>query len=327
MSTLGPIMLDLEGLALTSEEKEILRHPQVGGVILFTRNYHSPEQLRHLIQQIRAAQYTHLLIAVDHEGGRVQRFRDGFTQLPAMGEMGALYASSPEQAKTKAKQLGHTMASELRAYDLDFSFAPVLDLDKGVSEVIGNRAFHRDPQIVIALSKAFIDGMHSAGMAAIGKHFPGHGSVAPDSHIDIPVDKRSLNDIMQDDAIPFIELTKNNIQGLMPAHIVFEQVDPLPVGFSQYWLQTILRQQLNFQGAIFSDDLSMAGASMIGDMNERAKQALLAGCDCILVCNDRPNASKVLEYLERNAVKRDAISNQRMLKCVLNNSRGHHAHS
>lgn len=319
MAILGPVMLDLEGLELTTEDKEILQHPQVGGVILFTRNYQNTKQLRELVQQIRAAQHTHLLINVDHEGGRVQRFRDGFTQLPPMGEIGELYESSETQAKIKAKQLGQTMASELRAYDIDFSFAPVLDLNKGISEVIGNRAFHRDPRIVIELSKAFIDGLHDAGMVAIGKHFPGHGSVAPDSHTEIPVDKRTLNNIMTDDAIPFIELIKNNIEGLMPAHIIFDQVDPVPVGFSKHWLQTILRQQLNFQGAIFSDDLSMAGASIMGDMNSRAKQALLAGCDCILICNDRPTASKTLEYLERNTIKRDAISAQRMLKCAIPN--------
>jgi beta-N-acetylhexosaminidase len=313
---LGPVMLDLEGLTLTAEEQELLQHPQVGGVILFTRNYHAPNQLRELMQQIRAAQHTHLLIAVDHEGGRVQRFCDGFTRLPPAGEFGVLYQQSPEQAKLIAKKSGYTMANELRAYDIDFSFAPVLDLDKGVSAVIGDRAFHCDPNIVIELATAYVAGMRDAGMVAIGKHFPGHGAIAPDSHTEIPVDKRTLNTVMADDALPFLELIKNNIEGLMPAHIIFDQIDSVPVGFSKYWLQTILRQQLNFQGAVFSDDLSMAGASIIGDMNARAKQALRAGCDCILICNDRANASKTLEYLERNVLQHDAISAQRMLKCV-----------
>lgn len=317
--TLGPVMLDLHGLELTPEEKEIVRHPQVGGIILFSRNYQSPEQLRNLIHQIRAAQHTPLLIAVDHEGGRVQRFQEGFTRLPPVAELGMLYQTSPEQAKIKAETLGHTMASELRAYDIDFSFAPVLDLDKNISKVIGDRSFHRDPNIVIELAQAYINGMRAAGMAAIGKHFPGHGSVSADSHTAIPIDKRKHEDIMNDDALPFIYFSKNNIEGLMPAHIIFEQTDPLPVGFSKFWLQTVLRNKLEFQGAIFSDDLSMVGASIIGDMTERAKHALAAGCDCILICNDSNNAVTTLEYLERKMQKHDPISIERMLKCAARN--------
>lgn len=309
-------MLDLEGLALTPDEKNLLQHPQVGGVILFTRNYQSHDQLRELIQQIRTTQFAPLLIAVDQEGGRVQRFREGFTRLPAIRTLGEHYQTSPEESKQHAKQMGYQMASELRAFDIDFSFAPVLDLDKEISEVIGDRAFHRDPKIVIELARAYIEGMHDAGMAAIGKHFPGHGSVAADSHTAIPIDDRSYDDVMSEDGLPFIEFSKNAIEGFMPAHIIFEKIDPLPVGFSRFWLQTVLRDRLGFQGAIFSDDLSMAGASVIGNMNERAKQALTAGCDCILICNDRINAVKTLEYLEQKKIKRDPISAQRMLKCA-----------
>lgn len=314
---LGPVMLDLNGLEVTAEEKEILRHPQVGGLILFSRNYQTPAQLHDLLRQIREASgKRHLLVAVDHEGGRVQRFREGFTHIPAMGTIGALYQESPSKAQALAEQAGWLMATELRAYDIDFSFAPVLDLNKGISEVIGNRSFHQDTNIVIELAKAHINGIKNAGMSAVGKHFPGHGSVAADSHVAIPIDSRNYEEIMAEDALPFMELCQDYIDGIMPAHVIYDQVDKNPAGFSDFWLQTTLRKKLNFQGAIFSDDLSMQGASCIGNMTERAQRALAVGCDCILVCNSRVDACTVLESLERLAIKINNDNIQRLLKFV-----------
>jgi beta-N-acetylhexosaminidase len=316
---LGPVMLGLTGLALTPTEIEILQHPQTGGVILFTRNYQTSEQLKDLLHQIRAATPRHLLVAVDHEGGRIQRFREGFTQLPALGEIAKLYQASPTEAQRVAKQTGKLMAAELRAFDIDFSFAPVLDLDKGISSIIGDRAFHRDPKIVVELAKAYISGMRAAGMAAVGKHFPGHGSVAPDSHIAISVDSRTYEEIMADDGLPFAELIKDDLEGIMPAHIIYDQIDAHPTGFSRFWLQAVLRQRLGFQGAIFSDDLNMAGAAGVGNIIERARLALSAGCDCILICNDQADAGKVLEDLGKHPVKCDPLSSQRLLKFIGHN--------
>jgi len=293
--TLGPVMMDLKGFAITSEELEMLKHPLVGGVILFTRNYQSPEQVSQLVADIHKVRTPHLLVAVDHEGGRVQRFREGFTQLPPVGELGELYDQDPNKAKQMAELCGWLMAIELRAVGVDFSFAPVLDLDRHISEVIGDRAFHRDPDKVSILAQAYQRGMQLAGMSSTGKHFPGHGAVAADSHVDFPVDARSLQDIMAEDVIPFERLIHNGLAGIMPAHVIYPNVDKNPAGFSPFWLNEVLRKQLGFQGVIFSDDLSMEAASVAGDVVDRARAAISAGCDMALVCNNTEAAAKVLD--------------------------------
>jgi len=294
--SLGPVMLDVEGIELTQEDKELLKHPLVGGVILFTRNFDSVSQLEALVRDIHALREPRLLVSVDHEGGRVQRFRDGFSAIPAMARFGEVYVHDKKKARGLANLCGWLMAVELRAVDIDFSFAPVLDLDYGISTVIGDRAFGRDPAIVTELAHEFMKGMHDAGMSATGKHFPGHGAIAADSHIAIPVDERSYNEIYAQDIVPFKRMIEHNMAAIMPAHVIYSQVDPLPAGFSKFWLQDVLRKRLNFQGVIFSDDLDMQGASVISeDYAERAKSALSAGCDMVLVCNNRPGAIQVLQ--------------------------------
>jgi beta-N-acetylhexosaminidase len=296
--TLGPVMLDLAGPVLGPEEREILRHPLVGGVILFARNYESPEQLERLTAEIHALRHPPLLIAVDHEGGRIQRFREGFTRLPPARTLGAHYDQHRREALVLAEACGYVMASELRAVGVDFSFAPVLDLDRGVSKVIGDRAFHRDPEAVAALGRALVRGMAHGGMAAVGKHFPGHGGCAADSHTSLPVDERKLADIELEDLVPFERLVQAGLAAVMPAHVLYPRVDRMPAGFSRVWLQEILRGRLGFQGAILSDDLSMAGAHAAGaGMAERARTALAAGCDMVLVCNDWAGAVAVLDEL------------------------------
>ena len=296
--SLGPIMLDIEGVELTAEDKEILLHPAVGGVILFTRNYHALDQIEQLIAEIHNLRDPHLLIAVDHEGGRVQRFRDGFTLLPAVRRIGELYDHNKKLAKSLAEKVGWLMAVELRSVGLDFSFAPVVDLDYQQCEVIGDRAFHSDPHAVYELAYAYIKGMDSAGMAAVAKHFPGHGAVTDDSHLAIPIDKRHYDTVFQNDIYPYRMLIKNNLAGVMPAHVIFEKADQQPAGFSPYWLKNILREQLGFTGIIFSDDIDMQGASFAGDSYaDRAHSAMLAGCDMILVCNNRSGAIQVLDSL------------------------------
>jgi beta-N-acetylhexosaminidase len=297
--SIGPLMIDIAGQSLTEEDKQLLANPAVGGLIIFSRNYESPEQIQSLIKAIRAAAYyPNLLIAVDQEGGRVQRFKKGFTRLPAMRKLGELYDRDPQRACMLLETTGWLMAMELLAVGVDISFAPVLDLDLGVSEVIGDRAFHSDPEIATSLAEIFIHGMLQAGMQATGKHFPGHGSVAPDSHLAIPYDDRKLNEVEQLDLQPFELLIKTGIGALMMAHIVFPEVDDKPVGFSSVWMQEILRQQLNFQGVVFSDDLSMEGASAVGNMAERAALALQAGCDMILLCNNRAAVLDVLDQVK-----------------------------
>lgn len=310
------VMLDIDGTHLTDEDKELLRHPLVGGLILFSRNYESREQLQQLVQAIRAER-NDILLAVDHEGGRVQRFRDGFTAIPPMAALGQQYNDNPEFALDGATLLGQLMAAELLDFDIDISFAPVLDLDDDKSTIIGNRSFHQKAAAVTALAGAFIDGMQLAGMAATGKHFPGHGSVVADSHLELPTDPRSLVDIMKHDVIPFAELA-HRLQGIMPAHIVYPAVDNQPAGFSHIWLQDILREQLGFQGVIFSDDLGMAGAAIAGSFAERAEAALLAGCDMVLACNDRAGAVEVIEWLEQHpvAVTQRASSLRRRYQAV-----------
>ena len=297
--SLGPVMLDLEGVNITPQEREILSHPLVGGVILFTRNFASVEQLEALVQDLHQVRSPRLLIAVDHEGGRVQRFRDGFTALPAAAHFGQVYDENPQLARHLAEIAGWLMAVELRAVGIDFSFAPVLDVDHGASAVIGDRAFHQNPAVVAELGRAYIKGMHEAGMAATGKHFPGHGGVEADSHTAIPVDEREYSDIYAHDILPFKRLAHQGLAAVMPAHVIYSKVDKLPAGFSPYWLKEILRKRLGFQGVIFSDDLHMQGASVMGDSyTERARAALAAGCDMALICNNRAGALEILDNLK-----------------------------
>ncbi|MCQ8118472.1 beta-N-acetylhexosaminidase [Methylomonas rosea] len=286
---IGPVMIDIEAHSLSALDKEKIAHPNTGALILFARNYDNPRQVADLIKQIRAARNGDILIAVDQEGGRVQRFQNGFTRLPAA----AFYAEQSELAEAA----GWLMASELLAVDVDFSFAPVLDVDCGVSEIIGNRSFSQDAKLAGELAGAFRQGMRSAGMAATGKHFPGHGAVALDSHLTLPVDERDLETIRRQDLVPFKQLIEQGLEAIMPAHVAYPQVDRYPAGFSSFWLQTILRGELGFDGAIFSDDLSMEGAASIGDFTERAGLAQQAGCDMLLVCNNSAAAEQVLDKL------------------------------
>lgn len=294
---MGRLMFDIEGLTLSAEDNAMLAEPELGGLILFTRNYQSVEQVTELVRSIREIK-PQCLIAVDHEGGRVQRFKTSFTHLPAMAKLGELYNSQPEAALKLAHECGWLMAAELRCVDVDFSFAPVLDRDYGISAVIGNRAFSSDPEVIIRLAQAFTEGMREAGMAATGKHFPGHGGVAADSHIDIPVDARDEVQLFKQDMMIFDALIKNRLEAIMPAHVIYSAVDPQPAGFSSYWLQDVLRQKLGFDGVIFSDDLSMEGATTAGTFAQRAEAALSAGCDMVLVCNHREGAKQVLAWLK-----------------------------
>lgn len=310
---MSSLMLDLEGLELTSEERELLQHPLVGGVILFSRNYTSPAQLKELVHQIRTATPRYILIAVDQEGGRVQRLRDGFTRFPPAQTYGQLYDQEPILAKQQSQQAGYLLASELLAHHIDFSFAPVLDIGSSISEVIGDRAFHHTPEGVSELAGAFCQGMHEAGMSTVGKHFPGHGSVAADSHTEIPIDLRSYSEIMSHDLIPFQQLIAQScLDGIMPAHVIYSELDAKPACFSRYWIQTILREQCHFDGAIFSDDLTMEGASIMGNMVDRAEYALEAGCDMILVCNQRSAAIAVLDALKYASVPQSEARLMRM---------------
>ena len=291
----GPVVVDLAGLELTMAERERLLHPLVGGVILFTRNYESQVQLEALTSAIRAARSPHLLIAVDQEGGRVQRFRREFTLIPAMRTLGGLWDRNVAVAAREAARLGWTMAAELRACGVDFSFTPVLDLDYGRSTVIGDRALHRNPNAAAHLGCALHDGLRAGGMSAVGKHFPGHGHVAADSHTEIPVDDRSLGALEVDDLVPFGVLVKRGIEAIMPAHVIYPAVDSQPAGYSRIWLQDVLRGRLGFGGMVFSDDLAMAGAQGAGDMAARAAAAQAAGCDMVLVCNDPAGVDSLLD--------------------------------
>ena len=298
---IGPVMLDVEGLTLARHEQEKINHPNTGAVILFSRNYQNPEQVTGLINSIRAARDGDILIAVDQEGGRVQRFQNGFTRLPP--------ASCYAQDTDLAESAGWLMAAELLAVGVDFSFAPVLDIDCGVSQIIGNRSFSTDPELATQLAGLFRKGMNAAGMAATGKHFPGHGAVALDSHLTLPIDDRNLDSIRAKDLLPFKQLIKDGLEGIMPAHVVYSNIDANPAGFSAFWIQQILRQELNFNGTVFSDDLSMAGAASVGDFTERARMAQRAGCDMLLVCNNPVAAEQVLEALP---IKQDPIRKQRL---------------
>ncbi|WP_275287711.1 beta-N-acetylhexosaminidase [Halomonas elongata] len=301
--TLGPVMLDLEGPRLRREEQELLGHPSVGGIILFGRNVEDAAQVRELCQSIRQVR-PELLLAIDQEGGRVQRLRQGVTRLPSMARLGREYEVAPEVARRLCQDAGWLLGMEMAGCGLDLSFAPVLDVDSGVSSVIGDRSFGGSPEAVSGLAGAFIEGLHEAGMAAVGKHFPGHGGVAADSHHELPVDERSLADLRARDLIPFRTLA-SRLDGMMPAHVVYPDFDDRPAGFSPAWLG-MLRETLGFKGTIFSDDLSMAGASSAGTPADRARLALEAGCDTLLVCNDRQAALEVLEACRGRTSKRTA---------------------
>lgn len=310
----GPVMVDVEGTTLTHHERERLRHPLVGGVILFARNFDHREQLAALCQAIHAERDEPLLIAVDHEGGRVQRFRtDGFTSIPAMSVFGELWSQDSLAAMRLASEAGYVLGAELRACGVDLSFTPVLDLDYGVSKVIGNRAFHRDPRVVAMLARALIQGLMLSGMAACGKHFPGHGAVEADSHHEIPVDDRSFEQIMREDAAPYGWLGDMVLPSVMPAHVIYSEVDPHPAGFSRHWIQKVLRQDLGYGGVVFSDDLTMEGATVAGDILARAKAALTAGCDMVLVCN-RPDLAD--DLLARLDVADDPVAAQRIRRLM-----------
>ncbi|CAM9960459.1 unnamed protein product [Discosporangium mesarthrocarpum] len=296
----GPLMLDLESTELSSDEQQFLQSPAVGGVILFSRNYQSTDQLRDLVAAIRAIN-PDLLLAVDQEGGRVQRFRDGFTRLPALSRLAEAYDQDPETGARLIHQAAWVMAAELIACGLDLSFAPVLDLFRADSEVIADRAFAAEPDLVAHLARLYIEGMHDAGMCATGKHYPGHGSVVADSHVELPVDDRPAEQILTRDYQVFAELV-DVLDAVMPAHVSYPALDAACAGFSDYWLQEKLRQELEFTGVVFSDDLSMSAALAAGSITGRAQAALGAGCDMILVCNDRPAALTLLAWLEREAL-------------------------
>jgi beta-N-acetylhexosaminidase len=305
----GRVLADLAGTRLAPEERDLLCHPQVGGVILFARNFESAGQLAELTAEIHALRSPRLLVAVDHEGGRVQRFREGFTLIPAMRTLGTLWNTDEEAALRTARSCGMVLAAELRVCGVDLSFAPVLDLDHGPSGVIGDRAFHRLPDVVAALAAALTRGMRDGGMAACGKHFPGHGFVAADSHLDTPVDTRPLAEIECDDILPFRRLVAAGLEAVMPAHVIYPAIDNVPAGFSRVWLE-YLRANLGFDGLVFSDDLSMEGAKAHGGVVERGAAALDAGCDMLLLCNSPDDLLRLVDGLARRSTS--TISGQRI---------------
>ena len=299
---LGTVVLDPTGLALTDDDRRRLRHPAAGGVILFAHNFESPEQLSALTAEISSLRDPELPICVDHEGGRVQRFKLGFTAIPPMRQLGVLWDREREAGKRAARAAGIVIAAELGAHGLDFSFAPVLDLDYGSSAVIGHRAFHYDPNAAGALAAQLIEGLAECGMAAVGKHFPGHGFAAADSHFQVPCDDRAVKDLFRKDLVPYQAAIKAGLAAVMPAHVIYPQADPEPAGYSRYWLQEVLRGKLGFEGLIFSDDLSMEGASTAGGVPERARAALAAGCDQVLLCQKPQEQDELLESLAGTAL-------------------------
>ncbi|MGQ0699678.1 MAG: beta-N-acetylhexosaminidase [Panacagrimonas sp.] len=295
---IGPLMLDVGGLELTAEDREVLAHPLVGGVILFSRNYRDTDQLRALCADLLAIRkLPRLLLAVDHEGGRVQRFRVGFSRIPAMRSLGKLHEENPKAARDEAEAHGYTIGSELAAFGIDLCFAPVLDRDIGVSGVIGDRAFATDVDLVVELARAFRAGLNRAGMAATGKHFPGHGAVSADSHLELPVDRRPFAEIERTELATFKVLIEDGIESLMMAHVRYTAVDQIPASLSRKWIAGYLRRKLGFSKALFCDDLSMNGAAVVGSMAERARLALSSGCDMLPVCNDRVASVKLIDEL------------------------------
>lgn len=313
MTALGPLMIDLAGPEITAADRRRLLHPSVGGVIFFARHFENRAQISDLIAEIRALRRPQLLIAVDQEGGRVQRFKgDGFLPLPAMGRIGELFAEDRQAGLAAARSLGWLMATQLRVVGVDLSFAPVLDLDRGISGVIGDRAFDARPEVVIELASAWTDGMQAAGMAAVGKHYPGHGAVAADSHIAYPIDARPLATIEQTDLRPFRVMAERLIPGLMVSHVIYPAVDELPAGFSPVWLREILREQWGYQGAVFSDDLTMVAASAIGEIEARVEQCLAAGVDMALICNHPEWVDRVQESLDFEPSPEGAVRLSRM---------------
>jgi beta-N-acetylhexosaminidase len=316
MTQHAPLIIDVAGLTLTKQDRKRLKHPLVGGIILFARNWQSREQLSSLCADIKQVRKD-LLICVDHEGGRVQRFKtDGFTHLPNMRTLGNLWMKDAMQATNAATACGYILASELRACGVDFSFTPVLDLDFGESSVIGDRSFHRDPRVASLLAKSLMHGLLQSGMANCGKHFPGHGFVKADSHTDIPLDKRSLKAIMADDAAPYNWLS-SSLTSVMPAHVIYPKVDSRPAGFSSKWLGDILRGQCHFTGAIFSDDLSMEAARLIDGQRvsytQAAVTALNAGCDMVLLCNQSVDGGEAVDELINGMV--EAVVKGQWLPC------------
>lgn len=309
--SLGSVMVDIEGTALQPHEIERLMDPLVAGVILFSRNFESVEQLQKLTASIHALRHPRLLIGVDHEGGRVQRFRNGFSRLPPMRLLGQAYAQNADFACEAAEKIGWLLAAELLAVGVDFSFAPVVDLDYGGSKVIGDRAFGMQPQTVAKLAFHLMKGMRKAGMASVAKHFPGHGFIEADTHTDIAVDERPFAEIQQKDMQPFLSLIEYGVDAIMPAHVIYAKVDALPAGFSHYWLQTVLRKQCHFEGAIISDDMSMRAVAAYGTAAERVLKALQAGCDLVLVCNDPLAADEVLARVDWHA---GALAHARLIR-------------
>jgi beta-N-acetylhexosaminidase len=295
--TLGPLMVDVAGLELTPEDREVLRHPLVGSVILFSRNFATSEQLTRLVADIHAVRTPALVVGVDQEGGRIQRFRQGFSALPSPRRIGHEFDLDGPQGLTLARSMGWLMGAELRAHGVDLSFAPCVDLDYGLSEVIGDRAFHSKPEAVAQLALAYMAGMKDAGMAATAKHFPGHGAVVTDSHQSLPVDRRAWSEL-GDELLPYRRLIANGLPGVMVAHILFPAVDAAPASLSRRWVQNALREELRFEGAVFTDDLSMGGAAEFGDIIARANAALAAGCDVLPVCNDRASVARLLDGLK-----------------------------
>jgi beta-N-acetylhexosaminidase len=295
--TLGPLMVDVAGKVLAPEDRDVLRHPLVGSVILFTRNYENPEQLAALVADIRSLRSPPLLVAVDHEGGRVQRFRSGFSVLPAARRIGQEFDLNAAQGLEMARSIAWLMAAELRALGIDFSFAPCVDLDYGVSAIIGDRAFHANPDKVARLALATVQGMRQAGMAATAKHFPGHGAVVADSHLALPVDRRELADLA-DDLLPYRRLIPNELAAVMMGHVLFPAVDSVPASFSRRWVMEVLRGEFDFRGVVFADDLTMEGASVMGGVVARAEAALEAGCDVLPVCNRRASVIELIDGLK-----------------------------
>jgi beta-N-acetylhexosaminidase len=294
----GPVVVDVLGTVLTEEDCARIRHPAAGAVILFARNYESPEQLGALTADIERQREPALPVCVDHEGGRVQRFRAGFSAIPPMRSLGKLWDRDRDAAREAGTSIGYIIAAELGAHGVDFSFAPVLDLDYGGSSVIGDRALHFDPAAVGALGACLVRGLAQGGVAAVAKHFPGHGYAEADSHVAVPRDERAFKEILKKDIAPYPPVIEAGLAAVMPAHVIYPQVDANPAGYSRHWLKNVLRGQLGFKGVIFSDDLSMEGAAVAGGPPQRAHAAIEAGCDMVLLCNNPAGLDELLDSLK-----------------------------